>query len=136
MKIIVPFLLLLILSGCRSLRHADMQSFSSKETIVLEEPKGDILETIARIGEDMGFRISHKSKDKIGLSVQSHSMGRAFSFWQEASIHVLCDPKDAKKLYIKYFIQGTWGKGTKEDAERIQRTFKTKLSEKLEYKVE
>ncbi len=109
------------------------QSFSGTDSIVLDQPKVDILDVIADVGKSMKFDVSaiDKNAGQITLSAgASFGTTMLIGKMQQSSLTVTI-ADGGKKLGITVFVMGNFGTGDQEAADKLVADFKARLAERL-----
>ena len=109
------------------------QSFTGKESILLEDSRADILDIIAEVGKSLGYSVSalDKRANIISLSYSSsrlalHLMGKMSSAKLTISLK-----NNGKRLDLDVTVFGNFGTGGQEAAMKLVNDFKAKLLENI-----
>lgn len=124
-----------MLVGCAEigLFGSRQQSFTGKDSLLLQNPRSDILDVIAEVGKSMGYSVSALDKEANTVSLSSSSsMFTTFLIGKMSRTTFQISSKDrGKKLDIEVFVVGNFGTGGQEAAMKLINDFKAKLLEKI-----
>lgn len=124
-----------ILVGCAPIGFIGSkdQSFTGKDSLLLQNPRPDILDVIAKVGKLMGYSVSALDKKANTISLSSRSsMFTTVLIGKMSRATLQISSKDrGKKLDIEVFVLGNFGTGGQEAAMKLIKDFKAKLLEKI-----
>lgn len=133
---LVASLAVSLLNGCSAvglIAGGSIDQFTGTYGIKLDTARTDIYDAIAQAGKEMDMSLysldtaSHKIVLSSGYSMASAGLiGKS----TDCAISVNID-KSSKELSVSVTVQGNFGYGKKENADKIFNEFKTKLLTKL-----
>lgn len=135
MSTVILACITLLLAGCGPYMwmFTEDQSFSGRDSLILEEPRADILDAAADAGRSLGYHVSSFNKEAgtLTLSSSTGTMTTVFTgkiSYATLSVFVI----DAgRKLDISVNAAGNFGSGGQEQAMSLVNDFKVRLVEKL-----
>jgi len=122
--------------GCASVGYVaggSTKTFSGSYTLELQEPRADILDVIAEVGQAMGHSVSGLDRENKFISLSTGSsvlttgvMGK----YSQTTISVTVT-ESGKKLDVLISVVGNFGKGTQKAADNLFNDFREKLLAKI-----
>jgi hypothetical protein len=109
------------------------QRFTGKDSLLLQNPRPDILDVIAEVGKSMGYSVSSLNKEANTISLSSSSSMLTTSLigkMSQATLLIFLKDR-GEKLDIEVFVSGNFGTGGGESAMELINDFKAKLLEKI-----
>lgn len=110
-----------------------MKSFSGSYAIELQEPRVDILDVIAEVGEEMGHSVSSLDRERmtISLSTGSSAVTMGVVGKNNSTMISISVTESGKKLDVVISVVGNFGKGTQKTADNLFNDFREKLLAKI-----
>ncbi len=135
LKTLLPLVAIFCLgcAGVGLLAGGSMKSFSGSYAIELQEPRVDILDVIAEVGEEMGHSVSSLDRERmtISLSTGSSAVTMGVVGKNNSTMISISVTESGKKLDVVISVVGNFGKGTQKTADNLFNDFREKLLAKI-----
>ena len=134
-SVVIGIYIALMLVGCAEIGFIGSkdQSFSGKDSMLLQVSRPDILDIIAEVGKSMGYSVSalDKGANTISLSSGSSVFTMVLIGKMSQATLTISSKNNGKRLDIDVFVMGNFGTGGQEAAMKLVNDFKAKLLERI-----
>lgn len=127
------FIKSLIACGGIGMTFSDRQEFHGNESMIIENPRYNILDIIADVGKSMGYNISGLNREHGYISLSSSTRMTSMMLigkMNRADLRIFV-AEDGTKLNIQYSVLGNFGAGDYEAATQLVEDFKSEMEKAL-----